>query len=228
MYRYYWNRVPNSKPQRNNLIYTSLISDDNSVFVQWYYNDGVYHGGQNEVVDPSKMQEKFEREIYYLGVMHQAYPEHVPAYEIDFKSKKVFLNIDKEDFWNAAECDSAKFNQICPDWENQALDIIQSHKDLGLYKFSMHPSSFFLIDGKLKSINYFFCYHETEGPIKISDHASHIHSNRQNIMKQQVETQGIQWDSPEPLVKLQNLCFDSFRTNYPATFIDKAKEIYND
>ena len=56
-YDYYYNRVPGQGNQRNNLIYTSLMSEDQKTFVQWYYNDTEYHQGQNEVVDPSRMEE---------------------------------------------------------------------------------------------------------------------------------------------------------------------------
>ncbi len=60
-YEYYYNNVPGKGKCRNNLIYTSLISQDKKTFVQWYYNDGKYHQGQNQVVDPKLMEEKWER-----------------------------------------------------------------------------------------------------------------------------------------------------------------------
>jgi hypothetical protein len=91
----------------------------------------------------------------------------------------------------------------------------------------MHPSSYFVVDGKLKSINYFFTYRENEGPISIADHASHIYSTRQDIMRRQIEQMGLSWDKPESLKTLQMLCFESFRTNYPTDFIEKAKAIYD-
>jgi hypothetical protein len=47
-------------------------------------------------------------------------------------------------------------------------------------------------------------------------------------MKEQVEAMGISWNNPEPLVVLQQLCFESFRTNYTDSFINQAKEIYSD
>jgi hypothetical protein len=91
----------------------------------------------------------------------------------------------------------------------------------------MHPSSYFVVDGKLKSINYFFTYRENEGPISIADHASHIYSTRQDIMRKQIEAMGLSWDKPESLKTLQILCFESFRSNYPVDFIEKAKAIYD-
>ena len=228
-YRYYYNQVPGQGEQRNNLIYTSLMSEDNKVFVQWYYNDTEYHQGQNEVIDPSKMEEKWTREIHYIIQMQKTFPDLVPKIiDIDYSNRKLFLEVDGVDFWNRAECDTTKYNKVLPDWQDQMLNILEAHKSLGLYKYSMHPSSYFIVDSKLKSINYFFTYHESEGPISIADHSSHIHSNRQAIMRKQIEQMGLSWDQPESLRTLQMLCFESFRTNYPSDFIDKAKEIYND
>lgn len=54
-YNFYYNRQPGKEPWRNNLIYTSLISSDNRVFVQHYTTDGTYHKWNNQVVDPVLM-----------------------------------------------------------------------------------------------------------------------------------------------------------------------------
>lgn len=225
---YYWNNVPGIGLCRNNLIYTSLMSDDNKTFVQWYYNDPEYHKGQNEVIDPSKMEEKWLREVNYLTQMRNRYPELIPKIIlIELDARKLYLEVDGLDFWNRAGCNIDNYDKVLPDWQDQMLTIIQAHKSLGLYKFSMHPSSYFIVDGKLKSINYFFTYAAHEGPISIADHASHIYSTRQDIMRKQIEQMGLSWDKPESLKTLQMLCFESFRTNYPADFIEKAKAIYD-
>ena len=225
-YNYYYNDIPGVGLCRNNLIYTSLISEDKKVFVQWYYNDSEYHKGQNEVVDPRKMEEKWSREVKYLKLMHGAYPDLVPKIlDIDERNKKIYLSIDGVDFWNRSNCTTDNYNSVLPDWQDQMIDIIKAHKTLGLYKYSMHPSSYFLVNGRLKSINYFFTYHESEGPISIADHTSHIYSTRQEIMKESVEKMGISWDKPEPLYVLEQLCWESFRTNYPEEFIEKVKNV---
>ena len=227
-FNYYYNQVPGQGEQRNNLIYTSLMSEDQKTFVQWYYNDTEYHQGQNEVVDPSKMEEKWLREVNYLTQMRNKYPDLVPKIiNIDFASRKLYLEVDGPDFWNRAGCDVANYDKVIPDWQEQMLNIIQTYKALGWYKYSMHPSSYFVVGGKLKSINYFFTYRENEGPISIADHASHIYSTRQDIMRRQIEQMGLSWDKPESLKTLQMLCFESFRTNYPTDFIEKAKAIYD-
>jgi hypothetical protein len=226
---YYWNDVPGVGLCRNNLIYTSLMSKDKKVFVQWYYNDTEYHKGQNEVVDPNKMEEKWLREVNYITQMRNKFPDLVPKIiNIDLNSRKLYLEVDGPDFWNRAGCDVANYDKVVPDWQEQMLNIIRTYKNLGWYKYSLHPSSYFVVNGELKSINYFFTYRENEGPISIAEHSSHIHSQRQAIMRTQVEAMGLSWDDPQPLDQLQQLCFESFRTNYPAEFIEKAKEIYYD
>ena len=228
-FEYYYNNVPGHGLCRNNLIYTSLISADKKTFVQWYYNDTEYHKGQNEVVDPAKMREKWSRELCWLHHMATFHPDIVPKIqEVDLLNKKIFLDIDGPDFWELAGCDMANYDKVLLDWQEQMLNIIRVHKEERLYKYSMHPSSYFVVDGKLKSINYFFCHSADEGDLIIADYQSHIYSDRQAQVRKFTEEQGICWDSPTPQSVLQRLCFDSFSTNYPADFIEKAKAIYNE
>jgi hypothetical protein len=227
-YAYYYNHVPGEEPSRNNLIYTSLVSEDLKIFVQWYYNDTEYHKGQNEIIDPKLMDEKFQRELHFLHNMAYHNPSMVPEIlEVNIPERKIYLKIDGPDFWNLANCTTANYDSILPDWQEQMLAILQAHKDRGWYKYSLHPSSYFVVDGKLKSINYFFTYSSDEGPISIADHSSHIYSARQKIMQEQVKAMGLSWTEKQPLHKLQQLCFESFRTNYPDDFIEKAKRIYD-
>ena len=225
-YEYYYNNVPGHGLCRNNLIYTSLISRDKKTFVQWYYNDTEYHKGQNQVVDPKLMEQKWLREVNYITQMRNRYPDLVPTIKnIDLENRKLYLEIDGPDFWEQADCDSNNFNKVLPDWQDQMLNIIQAHHSLGLYKYSMHPSSYFVVDGKLKSINYFFTYNKNEGPISIADHISHIYTTRQAEMKKYTDKKGISWTDPQSLNLLEELCWESFRTNYPAEFIEQVKEL---
>ena len=223
-YDYYWNDIPGVGLSRNNLIYTSLISEDKKTFVQWYFNDVNYHKDQNEIVDSNKMELKWLREVNYLTQMRNNYPNLVPTIKnIDLDNRKLYLEIDGLDFWNRAGCLTENYDRVLPDWQEQMLNIIQTHRNLGWYKFSMHPSSYFIVDGKLKSINYFFTYAETEPHISIKDVESHIYSTRQAEMRKHVETLGIEWDNPQPFELLNELCWQSFSNMYPADFIEKAK-----
>jgi hypothetical protein len=228
-YDYYYNNVPGEGLCRNNLVYTSLISRDKKVFVQHYVNDSKYHQGKNEVVDPKKMTEKWSRELCFLSHMSTHASDHVPKIiDINLREKKIYLEIDGVDFWQRSLDANCSFDGILPDWQDQMLNIIQKHKDLNLYKYSMHPSSYFIVDGKLKSINYFFCHSADEGNLIVKDYESHIYSARREQMRKYMEQLNISWDQPESQNVLQRLCFDSFGTTYPRDFIEKAKAIYND
>ena len=223
-FSYYYNQYPGKSPWRNNLIYTSLMSADKKIFVQHYTTEGDYHKGQNQVVDPNLMNEKWLREVNYLTQMRNAYPDLVPKIiKIDLEARKLFLEVDGPDFWQRSLDANCSFDEILPDWQDQMINIIKVHKSMGLYKYSMHPSSYFIVDGKLKSINYFFTYRKDEANISIADVESHIYSTRQDEMRKHLDSLGIEWNTPQPFDVLEQLCWESFRTNYPADFIERVK-----
>mgnify|MGYP006101428965 CR=1 FL=1 len=226
-FEYYYNDVPGKGLCRNNLIYTSLISDDKKTFCQWYYNDEGYHGGHNQVVDPKLMNEKFDREVEYLLLMSKHYPQHVPkVLDIDIETKKIYLGISGPDMWELAGCNTNDYTSVLTDWDTQMLEIIQAHKDLGLYKYSMHPSSYFLVDGKLKSINYFFTYDNNDVNISLRSVMSHISEDRQADLFPKMKAMGIDVDAPTNHNAIQQLAFESFKTNFRDDVMEKAKQIY--
>lgn len=226
-FEYYYNNVPGDGLCRNNLIYTSLISADKKTFCQWYHNDTDYHRGQNQVVDPELMDQKWQREIHFLKLMEDNYPNFIPKIlDINSKEKKIYLEIDGVDFWQRSLDRDCSYDQILPDWQDQMLDIFQSYKHLKIWKYSLHPSSYFIVEGSLKSINYFFTYADDEGPITVRDHLSHISFERQAAMKPITESMGINWNDPQSLKTMQLLAFKSFSNNYPLNFIEKAKNVF--
>lgn len=226
-FEYYYNNVPGKGLCRNNLIYTSFINTDKTTFCQWYYNDQKYHGNQNEVVDSNLMKEKWDRELDFLLLMSDSYPEHIPNIElIDHYNNKIYLTIQNVDFWQLANCDQTLYNTVLPNWQDQMLDILKSYRQLGIWKYSLHPSSYFIVNGKLKSINYFFTYKETETKIKIKDVLSHISLNRRSSLFKQMELHNIIVDEYADFKDLGQLALDSFADCYPRDFIEKAKAIY--
>lgn len=227
-FEYYYNHVPGKGLCRNNLIYTSLISKDKKTFCQWYHNDTEYHQGQNQVVDPELMEEKWEREVEFLFKMSTFYPQHVPEIlNIDYNQKKIYLKIDGVDLWERNGCTGNDYTMVLSDWDKQFLEIIQSHQSLGIYKMSVHPSSFFLVDGKLKSINYFFCYTEQDTKIRLQDLLSHISQDRQTDLIKKMANIGLDFDSVLTFTQLQHLAFDTFTLNFRKDVMEKAKAIYS-
>jgi hypothetical protein len=227
-FQYYYNNVPGKGLCRNNLIYTSLISQDQKTFCQWYHNDTEYHRGQNQVVDPDLMEEKWSREIKFLNLMNSNFPDHIPKIlDIDLKNKKIYLEIDGPDMWEQNGCTGVDYSKILPDWDRQMLDIIKAHKTLGIYKISMHPSSYFIVDEKLKSINYFFCYDNTDKPVNMKSVLSHISKERQQDLLLKMKNMKLTFDSILTFVQFQNIAFETFKNNFLENVMEEAKLIYD-
>jgi hypothetical protein len=223
-YEYYYNRKQGEEPWRNNLIYTSLISEDQQTFVKWYHNDTDYHKGKNYVVDRKLMDEKWNRELHFLSNMAYHNPDMVPKIlDVNIPERKIYLKIDGPDFWQRSLDSNCSFDEILPDWKDQMINIVKAHKARGWHKYSMHPSSYFIVDGQLKSINYFFTYHKDEPLISIKEVESHIYITRQDEMRKHLASLGIEWDKPQPWDVMDQLCWASFSTNYPTEFIKQVE-----
>jgi hypothetical protein len=106
------------------------------------------------------------------------------------------------------------------------LSIFKAHKDLGIYKYSLHPSSYFVVDGKLKSINYFFCYENIDPMISLNSVMSHISEDRQADLFPKMSAMGIDVNSATSFSTIQRLAFESFKTNFPSDFMDTAITLY--
>lgn len=227
-FEYYYNQKKGQNPWRNNLIYTSLISQDKKVFVKWYHNDSEYHQGKNEVVDPALMEEKWQREVKYIQNTKQLHPDIVPdILDIDYTNKKIFLAIDGVDLWQQSlDKDECPFEDIVEDWQDQILNIMQKHRDAGLFKFSLHPSSYFPINGQLKNINYFFTHPLEEKTISIDTFLSHVSQGRRVFLKNITDKYNVEWDEAVPLNTMQKIAIECFTDQYPATFIQRALSIY--
>lgn len=226
-FEYYYNDVPGKGLCRNNLIYTSLISKDRKTFCQWYHNDTDYHRGQNQIVDPELMEEKWLREVNYITQMRNIFPHLVPnIINIDLEKRKLYLEIDGVDFWQQADPIKQDYDSVLPNWREQMLEIFKAHKSLGIYKYSLHPSSYFVVNDQLKSINYFFCYRDFDQQISLRNVMSHISEDRQKDLLPKMNAAGINVDTVTPFKDIQLLAFESFKTNFPSDFMDECKKLY--
>jgi hypothetical protein len=158
--------------------------------------------------------------------MCKEYPQNVHKFSIDEKEHKVYLEIDGPDMWELAGCTGTDYSKVLPDWDMQMLEILQAHKDLGLYKYSLHPSSYFIVDGKLKSMNYFFTYSNSDAQISVKNVLSHISEDRQANLLPKLAAAGMELDKPQTFINLQLLAFDSFKNNFNEDVMEKAKQIY--
>lgn len=225
---YYYNIMPDGNKTRNNLVYTSLVNDDQTVFCKWYFNDTDYHQGLNKVTDPAIMEEKWNREITHLKLMSDSHPGLIPEIlDIDEVNKKIYLKIEGPDLWQSASTNHYCFSEVVPDWQEQILDHHRAYHELGFYKYSIHPSSYFPVNGKLKSINYFFCHPYDEETITVNKIKSHISEERFKSAEPLFEKFNVtSYDQKIPLASFMHAILLSFQSNYPKEFIDRLLSFY--
>ena len=155
MFEYYYNNVPNEGLCRNNLVYTSKIDRQNKLFSVHYTYDQEYHNG--ECLQENVLKEKWKRELKFTTKILNSFPQHIlPLKEIDDSKREIIFQIEDNDFWEQANCNKENFDSVLPNWQEQALEILKDYRRAGIWKFSLHPSSFFVFEGKLKCINHFF------------------------------------------------------------------------
>jgi hypothetical protein len=173
------------------------------------------------------MEEKWMREVNHITQMRNKFPDMIPNItQIDMYSKKLYMEVQGVDFWQQTLDNNCTYDNILPNWREQMLDIFRAHKSLGIYKYSLHPSSYFVVDGKLKSINYFFCYRDIDPMISLRSVISHISEDRQADLFPKMSAMGLDVDMPTPHKQIQMLAFESFKTNFPDDVMEEAKAIY--
>ena len=191
----------------------------------WFHNDSEYHKGHNEVVDPALMELKFHREKEFMIWMNLEHKDITPEItRLDLDEHKIYFAIQGADFWEQSH--GKKYEDVLPNWQEQMLHIFETHKKLGIHKYSLHPSSYFVINGTLRNINYFFAYRKDEPAITVEEHLSHISKERQKELLPKMKQLGIDSNKTYPFDTLQVLCLESFRNVYPDSFIDRAIAIY--
>lgn len=220
MFEYYYNNVPGVGLCRNNLVYTSKIDRQNQLFSIHYTHDQKYH--RDECLPQSALNRKWIREFKFTLCS----PHTLDVKELDSVKRKIIFKIQGDDFWQQANCSKDNFSKVLPDWQEQMLTILKDYRKNNIWKYSLHPSSFFIIDGKLKTINHFFCYEDTEEHVSITEVLDHISKNRKSKLFHYMEQNNIDYKNKFSWKFYGQLCLENFRSDYPDEFIEAAKQIY--
>ena len=135
-----------------------------------------YHKGHEQVVDPrlDGVQICKRKRFLSLDVDHKDPHQNYKNRSIN---QAIYFKIQGVDFGKKAH--GKKYEEVLAyDWEKQMLRILEKHKQLGIYKYSLHPSSYWVVDRELKML-IIFPYHNTENKITVKDH--HLVSHQLNV-----------------------------------------------
>lgn len=155
-----------------NLIYTPLVSPDNSRFCMLFDHTNKY---QNEDLAhwlperPYYTQEMvkffFDREAKYINVFKNK----------SWAPKNITIDYDKQTIefdWVGETCNQIiysgrKLEDYCPDWKEQMFNILKDIIDAGYFKTSLYPHCYYLDAGVLKTFDYYGCVESSNPYVKL-------------------------------------------------------------
>ncbi len=219
-WNYYYNEEPGDR-FRANLVYTAYVSPDNNTLCMKFYRDPGYHTDleENNLWTDELLEERFQRELKFYNQAKDKIPV-AEILDVDERSRSIFLKWPGDDFYMMGYKNS--YNSVLPDWKEQMKQRFSEMWSMGILKFSMHPNSWLVYDdGILRPINWFFTFEENESEKSISEYLIQLSDSRQDKLKPLLEKFNIDIERKYKLWDLQNICFESFRHNYPSELIDE-------
>ena len=224
---YYWNEEPGDR-FRANLVYTAYISGDRKTLCMSFNRDVNYHSNleENTLWTEELLAERFQRELKFYNKAAGKIPV-AELLDIDENNRKIYIKFPGDDFYMMGY--KSSYDQVLPNWREQITERFKEMWSLGILKFSMHPNSWIVYeDGILRPINWFFTFEEGEPEKSISEYLIQLSDSRQDKLRPLLEKFNIDIEKKYQLWDLQNICFESFRHNYPTELIDSLLSIKKD
>lgn len=218
-WKYYYN-LEGDTQVRANLVYTPLVSPDKTTFCMDFNRDTNYHiySEENQLWTDNMLTDRFERELKYHSLMSKVMPT-LRIKDVDYDNRRIFLEWFGDDFYMQS-LNRGGFDNVLSNWQEQWIDRIQTMKNNNIVKISLHPNSWVAHNDVLYPLNWFFCIDKTEPPTTIRHYLCQISSNRQEKLA------GLDLDKLLTPVEMQYIAFNSFKSNYPESLIDRILTEY--
>jgi hypothetical protein len=131
-----------------NLIYAPSMKDN--VLCMDFADDG-YH--KNPL--STKIRDYFfEREIFNL----EKFKDYVWCPKVlDIQGKKIFVEFGKETLNNIVLDKTRDIDHECVNWQEQIRSIVDDIKQQQYYKVTLYPHCFFILNGTIKTIDFYGC-----------------------------------------------------------------------
>lgn len=223
-WNYYYN-FNNGDQVRANLVYTPYINPERNILCMSFNRDPNYHILVSENIEWSQLdlKERFDKELnFYLEAKRHEIPV-LKIIDVSFINRMIFLEWYGDDFYTLAQ--QTNYDAVLPNWKEQWENIILNLRKANISKFSLHPNSFAIRDQELVPFNWFFCYYRDDSSVRIKDVLKQISSERQDKLIPVLESLGIEIDKNYRASELENVCFHSFSSNYPADLIQKVLNV---
>jgi len=198
--------------------YEPLLNPEENILC---YNFTEHNNYCNKVLKTDTCEFFFQREIEALE-RFESFGWCPKLIDVEYNNRKIYIEFSN----NLINHVMQKNTQSMHYYKKSAITVIKAHKQLGIYKYSLHPSSYFVVNNQLKSINYFFCYNFNEQDLELQEVFSHISDERLKKLYPLMDTLEIDPYQKTSLAKIQELAFETFKSDFPSSTMDTAKKLY--
>lgn len=220
-WKYYYN-LEGTEYVRANLVYTPLVSPDQTTFCMDFNRDPKYHWklDENALWSEEDLQQRFINELNFQEQASKIMPT-LAVKDVDYETRKIFIEWVGDDFL----MQQISNPNILPDWQEQWMDRLETMWANNIAKISIHPNSWTVRGTELVPFNWFFCYPLNGDSITIRSFMIQVSAQRQEKMEVALNKLGFDLDTPYTIKQIQTVALNSFRANYPAKLIDRALNV---
>ncbi len=154
-WRYYYKIDPEYNSRvGNNMLYTPTI---NGVEMCMHYDHTSEYQKASTRTDFTEelLGFFFERELEHL-TKFQSYSWAPKLLHSDINERKIHIEFPGETLNDILYTGRILINEV-PNYEEQIYNIIKDIYDAGYYKMSLYPHCFFVVDGKIKTFDFYAC-----------------------------------------------------------------------
>jgi len=149
-----------------NMLYTPSVNSERTLMCMLWDETHPYQE-ENTRLTKELVDFFFEREVFHLTKFQQ-YDWAAKLIEVNTDSRKVFIEFTGETFNDILSNPDRSLDAECPDWKEQIFKILQDIVSAGYYKMALYPHCFFLVNGKVKTFDFYSCISKEERYIKKS------------------------------------------------------------
>lgn len=149
-----------------NMLYTPSVNLDRTLMCMLWDETHPYQE-ENTRLTKELVDFFFERELVHLNKF-QKFDWAARLIEVDHDNRKIFIEFTGETFNDILSNPDRSLDLECPTWKEQIFKILQDIVSAGYYKMALYPHCFFLVNGQVKTFDFYSCISKEERYIKKS------------------------------------------------------------
>lgn len=143
-----------------NMLYTPTVNAEHTMMCMLWDELHPYQE-ENTRLTKELVDFFFEREVVHLSKF-QKFDWATKLIEVDSVGRRIFIEFTGETINDILSNPNRSLDNECPDWKEQIFTIVQDIVSTGHYKMALYPHCFFLVDGRIKTFDFYSCISKEE------------------------------------------------------------------